>query len=133
MCRMLNFHYVGFQICLKNLILVYGYAYSSYHHGHDRIGLMTYGNSKVKDLGPVVQSIVSLTTSLRCRLVKYMPTKLSNTLLFLAHLSRRVIGELIVYKGIRRPSVVRSSVSLSTFSNDISSEAVRPILLIFHI
>ena len=32
--------------------------------------------------GPVVQSIVSLTTSLRPQLVKYMPTKLSNTLLF---------------------------------------------------
>ena len=48
---------------------------------------------------------------------------------FLAHLSRRLIGELIVYEGIRRPSVVR----LSTFSNDISSEAVRPILFIFHI
>ena len=48
---------------------------------------------------------------------------------FLAHLSRRLIGELIVYKGIRRPSVRR----LSTFSNDISSEAIRPILLIFHI
>ena len=33
-------------------------------------------------LGPVVQSTVSLTTSLRRQLVKYMPTKLSNTLLF---------------------------------------------------
>ena len=33
-------------------------------------------------LGPVVQSIVSLTTSLRSQLVKYVPTKLSNTLLF---------------------------------------------------
>ena len=33
-----------------------------------------------------------------------------------------------------RPPVVRtSSVSLSTVSNNISSEAVRPILLIFHI
>ena len=53
---------------------------------------------------------------------------------FLAHLSRRLIGELIVYKGIRRSSVRRlSSVRLSTFSNDISSEAVRPILFIFHI
>ena len=29
---------------------------------------------------------------------------------FLAHLSRRLIGELIVYKGIRRPSVRPSSV-----------------------
>ena len=49
--------------------------------------------------------------------------------ILLAHLSRRLIGELIVYKGIRRPSVVR----LSTFSNHISSEAMRPILFIFHI
>ena len=46
---------------------------------------------------------------------------------FLAHLSRRLIGELIVYKGIRRPSV-----RPSTFSNDISSETVRPILSILH-
>ena len=54
--------------------------------------------------------------------------------LILAHLSRMLIGELIVYKGIRRPSVVRPSVvRLSTFSNDISSEAMRPILFIFHI
>ena len=48
---------------------------------------------------------------------------------FLAHLSRRLTGELIVYTGIRRPSVFRPS----TFSNDISSEAVRQILSIFHI
>ena len=32
--------------------------------------------------GPVVQSIVSLTTSLRRQFVKYMPTTLSNTQLF---------------------------------------------------
>ena len=52
------------------------------------------------------------------------------TLLFLAHLSRRLIGELLVYRGIRRPSVRRPS---STFSNDFFSEAAGPILLIFHI
>ena len=34
------------------------------------------------DQGPVVQSTVSLTTSLRCQFVKYMPTTLSNPLLF---------------------------------------------------
>ena len=33
--------------------------------------------------------------------------------------AHRYVGELIVYEGIRRPSVRR----LSTFSNDISSEA----------
>ena len=32
--------------------------------------------------GSVIQSIVSLTALLRRQLVKYMPTKLSNTLLF---------------------------------------------------
>ena len=54
--------------------------------------------------------------------------------LFLAHLSRRLIGELIGYEGIRRPSVRPSSVvRLSRFSNDIFSEAVRPIFFIFHI
>ena len=53
---------------------------------------------------------------------------------FLAHLSRRLIGELLVYKGIRRLSVVRPSVVRpSTFSNDISSETVRQILSILHI
>ena len=51
----------------------------------------------------------------------------------LAHLSRRLTGELIVYTGIRRPSVRPSVVRPSTFSNDISSEAVRRILSIFHI
>ena len=38
------------------------------------------GNCKYQ--GPVVQSIVNLTMSLRRQLVKYMPTKLSNPLLF---------------------------------------------------
>ena len=33
-------------------------------------------------LGPVVQSIVSLTTSIRGHLVKYIPTIYANTLLF---------------------------------------------------
>ena len=33
-------------------------------------------------LGPVVQSIVSLTTSLRLQLVKYMQTRVTNMLLF---------------------------------------------------
>ena len=49
---------------------------------------------------------------------------------FVAHLSRRLIGELIlsIYM-YRHPSSFR----LSTFSNDISSEAVRRILSIFHI
>ena len=52
----------------------------------------------------------------------------------LGHLSQRLIGELIVYDDIRRPSTVRLSVvCLSTFSSDISSEVEKPILFIFHI
>ena len=52
--------------------------------------------------------------------------------LFLAHLSRRLIGELIVYEGIRRPSLVRRPSSVNIFK-DISSEAVRIFFHISHI
>ena len=48
-------------------------------------------------------------------------------LVLLAHLSQRLIGELIVYQWLRRPSVRRPS----TFSN-ISSETNEPIELLFH-
>ena len=41
-------------------------------------------------LGPVVQRIVSLTTSLIRQLVKYMPTTLSNTLYFLLKKNLRI-------------------------------------------
>ena len=41
-----------------------------------------YCNSGPVDQGPVVQSIVSLTTSSRRQLVKYMSTTLLNTPLF---------------------------------------------------
>ena len=74
--------------------------------------------------------MVDLQTNHKVRKSKVLE-KIKKSLL--AHLSRRLIGELIVYKGIRRPSVVRPSVRLSTFSNDISSEAARPSLFIFHI
>ena len=50
--------------------------------------------------------------------------------ILLAHLSQRLIGELIVYPGIRHPFV---AVCLSTFSNNISSEAMKLILTKFHI
>ena len=46
----------------------------------------------------------------------------------LAHLSRRLVGELIVYQSLRRPSVVRPS----TISNIFSSETTGRIELKFH-
>ena len=46
----------------------------------------------------------------------------------LAHLSRRLMGELIVYQ-----SLLPSSVRPSTFSNIFSSETTGPIKLKFHI
>ena len=51
---------------------------------------------------------------------------------FLAHLSRRLIGELIVYpwSGVRRPSVVRRP---STFSNVFFSKTARPIKAKFYV
>ena len=53
-------------------------------------------------------------------------------LTFLAHLSRRLMGELIVYQSLRRPSVRPSVVRPSTFSNIFSSETTWPIELKFH-
>ena len=56
---------------------------------------------------------------------------------FLAHLSRRLIGELIVYpcSGVRPSSVVRPSVvrPSSTISKIFFSETAGPIVLILHI
>ena len=54
------------------------------------------------------------------------------TLMFLAHLSRRVMGELIVYQSLRHASIRRASVCLSTFSNIFSSETTGPIKLKLH-
>ena len=53
---------------------------------------------------------------------------------FLAHLSRRLTGELIGYPWIRRPSVRRpSSVRPFTFSNIFSSETAWPIKAKFYV
>ena len=55
--------------------------------------------------------------------------------LFLAHLSRRLTGELIGYPWIRRPSSssVRPSVRPSTISNVFSYETARPIKAKFYV
>ena len=54
--------------------------------------------------------------------------------IYLAHLSRRLIGELILYRqaSVVRPSVVNISNNNNIFSNDISSEAMKPILAIYY-
>ena len=51
---------------------------------------------------------------------------------FLAHLSRRLIGELIVYRSSRRPSV-RPSVRPFTFSNINISATSWPIGMKFYL
>ena len=53
--------------------------------------------------------------------------------LFLAHLSRRLTGELIGYPWIRRPSVRPSVVRPFTFSNIFSSETAWPIKAKFYV
>ena len=59
----------------------------------------------------------------------YNPTIfVQSNCLFLAHLSRRLMGELIVYQSLRRPS----GVCQSTFSNIFSSETTGQIKLKFH-
>ena len=74
--------------------------------------------------------IAQVFSTIRVACLVYLCNKYVNNVpyIFLAHLSRRLTGELIVYTGIRRPSV-----RPTTFSNDISSEAVRRILSILHI
>ena len=53
---------------------------------------------------------------------------------FLAHLSRKLTGELIGYPWIRRPSVVRPYVRRPfTFSNIFSSETAWPIKAKFYV
>ena len=42
--------------------------------------------------------------------ILFLIKPVTTTYFFLAHLSRRLIGELLVYKGIRRPSVVCPSI-----------------------
>ena len=51
-------------------------------HEMSCVNVMNIAGGFESCLGPVVQSIVSLTTSLRRQLFKYIPTTLSNTLLF---------------------------------------------------
>ena len=55
--------------------------------------------------------------------------------IFLAHLSRRLTGELIGYPWIRHPSVVRPSAVVRpfTFSNIFSSETAWPIKAKFYL
>ena len=66
----------------------------------------------------------------------FLKIRLTHGNQLLAHLSQRLMGELIVYQSLRRPSVrpsvVRPSVRLSTFSNIFSSETTGPIKLKFH-
>ena len=59
-----------------------------------------------------------------------MVSKFSFRDILLAHLSRRPMGELIVYQSLRRPSVV--PFRPSTISNIFSSETTGPIELKFH-
>ena len=55
------------------------------------------------------------------------------SIVFLAHLSRRLTGELIGYPWIRRPSVRRRRRPSSTFSNIFSSETAWPIKAKFYV
>ena len=82
-----------------------------------------------------------ITKTCPCNIQKiFSAVKIENfikqSLIFLAHLSRRLIGELIVYpcSGVRPSSVRRPSVRpSSTISKIFFSETAGPIVLILHI
>ena len=61
------------------------------------------------------------------------PTKWGGGDILLAHLSRRLTGELLGYPWIRRPSVVDVPVRPFTFSNIFSSETAWPIKAKFNV
>ena len=56
------------------------------------VKIRTYYGKNAWDLGPVVQSIVSLTSSLRGQLVKYFTTLLLNTLIFFVEKMREAFA-----------------------------------------
>ena len=64
--------------------------------------------------------------------MKYLCGSCCLPTLFLAHLSQRLMGELIVYQSLWRPYVRPSSVRRSTFSNLFFSETTGPIKLKFY-
>ena len=80
------------KICMHNYLNFNSYTYMPFCEGNFvdcffsslRVKCLSLMLKLVdRDLGPVAQSIVNLTMSLRRQLVKYMPTELSNTLFFL--------------------------------------------------
>ena len=64
----------------------------------------------------------------QCRHIEHMHERVWFTKILLAHLSRRLTGELIGYPWIRRPSVRRF-----TFSNIFSSETAWPVKAKFYV
>ena len=64
---------------------------------------------------------------------RFVTDLLAECVLFLAHLSRRLKGELIGYPWIRRPSSVRRRRRPFTFSNIFSSETAWPIKAKFYV
>ena len=81
----------------------YCYRYNYYYHFHYNncmyyyyyffiiIDIIICFKDQIKDLGPVVQSIVSLTSSLRGQLIKSFRTLLPNTLILFIEKMRKVI------------------------------------------
>ena len=71
------------------------------------VDVLRYVALNVVNLRPLVVIHWSFQPAFPCRLIRAFVIR------FLAHLSRRLMGELIVYQSLRRPSVVRPSVRLS--------------------
>ena len=84
MARSLNLGSRGIVLSVQ-LICPFVFANAQNRFSHDAAHITADQSSEagvVGAQGPVVQSIVSLTTSVRCQFVQYMLTTLSNPLLF---------------------------------------------------
>ena len=96
---------------------------------------------RIEPGSPYPESDALTTRPVRSPIVDYCTTKLligcyATPQFFLAHLSRRPRGELIVYQSSRRPSVrqsVRASVRVFTLSNINISETNRSITTKFYL
>ena len=72
---------ISFAVTVK-LIYVFVFAYANCLFSHEAAHLECLNFGPSANLGPVVQSIVSLMISLRHKFVKQISAKVTNTLLF---------------------------------------------------
>ena len=121
------------------------HAYADWASKQENL-ILLHETNRGADQAPIVYIFFSCSTQLSTKFILLINVKMptivgiltfismigtkSNTifyLLLLAHLSRRLMGELIVYQSLRRPSVIRPSVRLSVRQHFQTSSPLKPL------